>query len=154
VWGDLRESGGRRLRQPGHGPDLARQPRVHARIHEVVEQPGLAVRGNTGIVWSDVRPASWKQHRKGTTMGFKQTPTHRNGKGSYHQIGLVRGQFGNVPMDKWLSFIKDTGFDGWEEASWELDLRKCDTDAGAAAYAKERVALAQKHGLEIFTVAV
>jgi sugar phosphate isomerase/epimerase len=87
-------------------------------------------------------------------MGFKQTPTHKNGKGSYHQIGLVRGQFGNVPMDKWLQFLKDVGFDGWEEASWELDLRKCDTDAGAAAYAKERVALAQKHGLEIFTVAV
>jgi sugar phosphate isomerase/epimerase len=87
-------------------------------------------------------------------MGFKQTPTHKNGKGSYHQIGLVRGQFGNVPMDKWVAFLKDVGFDGWEEASWELDLRQCDSDAGAAAYAKERVALAQKHGLEIFTVAV
>jgi sugar phosphate isomerase/epimerase len=86
-------------------------------------------------------------------MGFKQTPTHRNGKASYHQIGLVRGQFGNVPMDQWLTFVKDAGFDGWEEASWELDLRKCDTDGGAAAYAKERVALAQKHGLEIFTIA-
>src|SRR5215471_15979603 len=86
-------------------------------------------------------------------MGFKQTAAHRNGKGSFHQIGLVRGQFGNVPMDKWLQFIKDTGFDGWEEASWELDLRKCDTDAGAAAYAKERVDLAKQHGLEIFTVA-
>jgi sugar phosphate isomerase/epimerase len=87
-------------------------------------------------------------------MAFKQTSTHRFGKGSYHQIGLVRGQFGNVPMDKWLSFLKDTGFDGWEEASWELDLRKCDSDSAAEAYAKERVALAQKHGLEIFTVAV
>ncbi|HEX5273106.1 MAG TPA: sugar phosphate isomerase/epimerase [Gemmataceae bacterium] len=87
-------------------------------------------------------------------MGFKQTPTHKNGKGSYHQIGLVRGQFGNVPMDKWVGFLKDVGFDGWEEASWELDLRQCDSDAAAAAYAKERVALAQKHGLEIFTVAV
>ena len=29
-------------------------------------------------------------------MGFKQTATHRFGKASYHQIGLVRGQFGNV----------------------------------------------------------
>ncbi len=55
-------------------------------------------------------------------MGYKQTPTHRFGKGSYHQIGLVRGQFGNVPMDQWLKFVQDTGFDGWEEASWELDL--------------------------------
>ena len=86
-------------------------------------------------------------------MGFKQTATHRFGKGSYHQIGLVRGQFGNVPEAGWIKFIADTGFDGWEEASWELDLRQCDTDAGAAAYAKERVDLAKKHGLEIFTVA-
>src|SRR5262249_33865809 len=43
---------------------------------------------------------------------------------------------------------------GWEEASWELDLNRCATDAGAEAYAKERVELAKKHGLEIFTVAV
>jgi sugar phosphate isomerase/epimerase len=86
-------------------------------------------------------------------MGFKQTATHRNGKGSFHQIGLVRGQFGNVPMDAWVKFLADTGFDGWEEASWELDLRKCDSDDGAAAYAKSRHDLAKKHGLEIFTVA-
>ncbi|HEV8060224.1 MAG TPA: sugar phosphate isomerase/epimerase [Gemmataceae bacterium] len=86
-------------------------------------------------------------------MGFKQTSEHRFGKGSFHQIGLVRGQFGNVPMDQWLSFIEKAGFDGWEEASWELDLGRCSTDAGAEAYAKERVALAKKHGLEIFTVA-
>ena len=75
-------------------------------------------------------------------MGFKQTATHRYGKGSYHQIGLVRGQFGNMPYEPWVKFVQDAGFDGWEEASWELDLRKCDTDAGAAAYAAERVALA------------
>ena len=86
-------------------------------------------------------------------MGFKQTSEHRFGKGSFHQIGLVRGQFGNVPMDQWLSFIEKAGFDGWEEASWELDLSRCATDAGAEAYAKERVALAKKHGMEIFTVA-
>jgi sugar phosphate isomerase/epimerase len=86
-------------------------------------------------------------------MGFKQTATHKNGKGSFHQIGLVRGQFGNVPEGDWLPFIAGAGFDGWEEASWELDLRRCDTDAGAADYARERVALAKKHGLEIFTVA-
>ena len=86
-------------------------------------------------------------------MGFKQTPEHRYGKGSYHQVGLVRGQFGNVPMDKWLQFVRDVGFDGWEEASWELDLNRCSTDAGAEAYAKERVELAKRHGLEIFTIA-
>ena len=86
-------------------------------------------------------------------MGFKQTPEHRFGKGSYHQIGLVRGQFGNVPEAEWIKFIAESGFDGWEEASWELDLRRCDTDEGAAAYARERVDLARKHGMEIFTVA-
>ena len=86
-------------------------------------------------------------------MGYKQTSEHRFGKGSYHQVGLVRGQFGNVAEEKWVPFLKDAGFDGWEEASWELDLDKCATDAGAEAYAKERVALAKKHGLEIFTVA-
>ncbi len=86
-------------------------------------------------------------------MGFKQTPVHRNGKGSFHQIGLVRGQFGNVNFAEWVKFLQTSGFDGWEEASWELDLRKCDTDTGAAAYAQERVAIAKAHGLEIFTVA-
>ena len=86
-------------------------------------------------------------------MGFHQTPAHKNGKGSFHQIGLVRGQFGNVPEPQWLKFIQESGFDGWEEASWELDLRRCDTDAGAAAYAKERADLAKVHGLEIFSVA-
>jgi sugar phosphate isomerase/epimerase len=86
-------------------------------------------------------------------MGHKQTETHRYGKGSYHQIGLVRGQFGGVPMDKWVRFVQETGFDGWEEATWELDLSRCDTDAGAEACARERVDLAKKHGLEIFTVA-
>jgi sugar phosphate isomerase/epimerase len=87
------------------------------------------------------------------TVGYRQTAEHRFGKGSYHQIGLVRGQFGNVPMDQWLKFLQDTGFDGWEEASWELDLRQCDNDAGAEAYARQRVDRAKKHGLEIFTVA-
>ncbi|MFM7113414.1 MAG: hypothetical protein ACKO26_19925 [Planctomycetota bacterium] len=39
-------------------------------------------------------------------MGFHQTKTHRNGKGSFHQIGLVRGQFGNVPFDQWVGFLQ------------------------------------------------
>jgi len=86
-------------------------------------------------------------------MGFKQTQQHRFGKASYHQIGLVRGQFGGVPEGQWLQFIADVGFDGWEEASWELDLRRCDTDEGAASYARERVEIARKLKLEIFTVA-
>jgi sugar phosphate isomerase/epimerase len=86
-------------------------------------------------------------------MGHHQTAQHRSGKHSYHQIGLVRGQFGNVPEDPWLDWIAKTGFDGWEEASWELDLARCGDDAGAKAYAEERVAKAKKHGLEIFSLA-
>jgi sugar phosphate isomerase/epimerase len=86
-------------------------------------------------------------------MGHHQTAQHRSGKHSYHQIGLVRGQFGNVPEDQWLDWIAKTGFDGWEEASWELDLARCGDDAGAKAYAEERVAKAKKHGLEIFSLA-
>lgn len=86
-------------------------------------------------------------------MGFKQTTEHRYGKTSFHQIGLVRGQFGDIPEDDWIKFIGETGFDGWEEASWELDLDRCATDQGAEAYANERLAKAKQHGLEIFTVA-
>ncbi|HEV7223411.1 MAG TPA: hypothetical protein VGN42_11965, partial [Pirellulales bacterium] len=58
-------------------------------------------------------------------MGHRQTKQHRGGKHSHHQIGLVRGQFGNVPEDAWLDWIAKTGFDGWEEATWELDLSRC-----------------------------
>ena len=87
-------------------------------------------------------------------MGFKQTAKHRFGKGSYHQIGLVRGQFGNVPEDQWLKFV--AGHRLRRLGRGQLGTRPAPaatTDAGAAAYAKERVDLAKKHGLEIFTVA-
>jgi sugar phosphate isomerase/epimerase len=86
-------------------------------------------------------------------VGHRQTPEHRSGKHSHHQIGLVRGQFGNVPEEQWLGWIADVGFDGWEEASWELDLARCGDDDGARAYASERVALAKDRGLEIFSLA-
>ena len=86
-------------------------------------------------------------------MGHHQTREQRHGRHSYHQIGLVRGQFGNVPEDKWLGWLAETGFDGWEEASWELDLGRCATDDGAKAYAAERVGKAKSHGLEIFSIA-
>jgi sugar phosphate isomerase/epimerase len=87
-------------------------------------------------------------------MGFKQTAAHKNGNGSFHQIGLVRGQFGNIPHAQWIKFIADAGFDGYEAASWELNLRDADTDAGAAAMAGKMVDEAKANGLEIFTVAV
>jgi sugar phosphate isomerase/epimerase len=87
-------------------------------------------------------------------MGFQQTVKHRYGKHSYHQIGLVRGQFGDISEDDWLKFIATAGFDGWEEAGWELDLHHCHTDKGAEEYAQKRLAMARQLGLEIFTIAV
>lgn len=87
-------------------------------------------------------------------MGYRQTSTHRSGKRSYHQIGLVRGQFGDIPYGEWLDFIAEEGFDGWEEAGWELELDRAKDDAGAQAYAKERAQEAKSRGLEIFTIAV
>jgi sugar phosphate isomerase/epimerase len=87
------------------------------------------------------------------SVGHQQTKQHRPGKHSHHQIGLVRGQFGNVPEGKWLEWIAATGFDGWEEASWELDLARCGDDAGAKAYAEERVAQARRLDMEIFSIA-
>src|SRR5262249_39857764 len=110
----------------------------------------LAAAANASIVSGGHLPALTQRT---STMGYKQTSPHRFGKGSYHQIGLVRGQFGNVPINQWLQFLKETGFDGWEEASWELDVARCATDADAEKYARERLDLAKKHGLEIFTVA-
>jgi sugar phosphate isomerase/epimerase len=86
-------------------------------------------------------------------LGHHQTREHRRGRQSYHQIGLVRGQFGNVPEGQWLAWLAEAGFDGWEEASWELDLGRAGTDKGAQEYAAERVAKAKRHGLEIFSVA-
>lgn len=86
-------------------------------------------------------------------MGHSQTPEPRYGKGSFHQIGLVRGQFGDVPEDEWLDFIAKAGFDGWEEATWELDLSRCQTDEDAKSYAEERVGKAKSRGMEIFTLA-
>jgi sugar phosphate isomerase/epimerase len=86
-------------------------------------------------------------------VGHHQTAEHRPGKHSHHQIGLVRGQFGNVPEDAWLDFIQQVGFDGWEEASWELDLSRCANNDGAKQYAAERVAKAKDRGLEIFSLA-
>ena len=85
-------------------------------------------------------------------MGYKQTAEHRSGRNSYHQVGLVRGQFGDIDYDEWIDFIADAGFDGWEEASWELELDRCSDDESAAAYAAERVEKAKTRGLEIFSI--
>ncbi len=72
---------------------------------------------------------------------------------SHHLIGLVRGQFGDIPEAEWLDFIAAAGFDGWEEASWELDLSACDAPAAAEACAADRLAVARGRGLVILSVA-
>jgi hypothetical protein len=86
-------------------------------------------------------------------MGFSQTKTHRQGQQSWHQIGLVRGQFGDIQEDEFLDFLSAEKFDGWEEASWELPLDQCCDDTGAKKLAESRIAKARKHNLEIFSVA-
>ena len=40
-------------------------------------------------------------------MGYKQTTPHRFGKGSYHQVGLVRGEL--VWPHTYGNFSKDRG---------------------------------------------
>jgi sugar phosphate isomerase/epimerase len=85
-------------------------------------------------------------------IGFRQTSEHRGGKGSHHQISIVRGQFCDVPQPEFLDFIAKAGFDGWEEASWELGLDRCRDDVGAESVAKERVREARARGLEIVSI--
>jgi sugar phosphate isomerase/epimerase len=87
--------------------------------------------------------------------GFSQTEKHQVGDNGYYQVGLVRGQFGAMPKADWLDGIDSIGFDGYEEASWELDLARCATDDGAAEYAKELIdqAHAGGRGLQIFSLA-
>ena len=87
-------------------------------------------------------------------MGHRQTSEHRAGKASHHQIGLVRGQFGDVPRRDWLAFLSKTGFDGYEECSWLIDLDRCENDAGASALADEWLDEMRGTGLEIFALSV
>jgi len=59
-----------------------------------------------------------------------------------NEIGLVRGQFGGVPEEKWIKFIAEAGFDGWEEAAWELDLRDDDGPSRSRAHYPTAAAIA------------
>ena len=87
-------------------------------------------------------------------MGFKQTATAPLRQG----VATTRSAWSAASSAtcRWPSGSSSSptpASTAGRKRRWELDLRKCDTDAGAAAYAKERVDLAKKHGLEIFTVA-
>jgi hypothetical protein len=67
----------------------------------------------------------------GDDMGFHQTKTHRAGKHSYHQIGLVRGQFGDIPVrigeNRWI--VRLYGPNG--ETSEEVFTRLVGTEMNA-----------------------
>lgn len=86
-------------------------------------------------------------------MGHHQTPEHRQGRGSWHQIGLVRGQFGDMPMEEWMKIVRTFGFDGYEAASWELPLGEPMEDDAVKELARETYAAAKRHDLGIFSVA-
>lgn len=88
-------------------------------------------------------------------MGFCQTTKHENGKGSFHQVGLVRGQFGAVPEEQWFDFVQKAGYDGIEEAGWELALGECTTPEAALKFAQKRLAkINNRRKLSVFTVAM
>jgi len=88
--------------------------------------------------------------------GFCQMKSgkHEPGQFGYFPLGLVRGQFGAMRMDYWLQFLKENGFDGYEHASWELELGRCADNDGAKAYAEMLYQDAQAFGLKIFSLAV
>ncbi|PIR93172.1 hypothetical protein COT99_02150 [Candidatus Falkowbacteria bacterium CG10_big_fil_rev_8_21_14_0_10_43_10] len=90
-------------------------------------------------------------------MGFKQTPKHVNGNGSFHQIGIVQGQMCG-PYPNRLDFLKvvgknGIGFDAVELAGWTLDLAVSATNEGAEAHAKALLQECQNEGLIIATIA-
>ena len=85
--------------------------------------------------------------------GFRQTRVHVSGKKSHHQIGLVQGQFGRLPLTAFLDKLVEFGFDGFELASWGVDLSRAATLDGAKALAGEIMAEVSARGLAIFSVA-
>lgn len=87
-------------------------------------------------------------------MGHQQTEIHRPGRSSYHQIGLVRGQYGDLPLGDWLRFVSKSGFDGYEECSWLCELDRCGSYEDAIVYAKELLKRVSKANLEIFALSV
>lgn len=90
-------------------------------------------------------------------VAFRQTREHVRGKYSYHQIACFTGQpissfDGN--LEALLRFMGETAkLDAVELASWQLGLRRADTDEGAKAYAAELIALCKKYGLDIVSLA-
>ena len=87
-------------------------------------------------------------------MGHRQTAQHRKGRDSYHQVGLVRGQFGDIEHGDWIKFLNKAGFDGYEECSWLCELDRCDSYERAGEYATELLKKVRRGDLEIFALSV
>src|SRR4051794_11656326 len=67
----------------------------------------LAAYGSAAAAWiHSCRVPTHSTRNEALSMGFHQTDAHKNGKGSYHQIGLVRGQFGGVHEGTWIQFLQ------------------------------------------------
>lgn len=73
---------------------------------------------------------------------------------SFHPIGLVRGQFGDVPLDSWLEYLVTTGFDGYEEGSWLIDLASCGNEDKAKLVTREWLDKVHGAGLQVFALSV
>lgn len=73
---------------------------------------------------------------------------------SFHPIGLVRGQFGDVPLERWLAFLKESGFDGYEEGSWLIDLASCVNEDKAKLVTYELLDKVHHSGLKVFALSV
>lgn len=97
-------------------------------------------------------------------MGFKQTPNHVSGRGSFHQVGVSMGQLlADYSFDKLLPVLgnseglddksKALNLDHVELAGWTLDLPRAVNPEGAKAVASEVLAKCQKFGLDIVSIA-
>ena len=88
---------------------------------------------------------------------FRQTPEHVPGKYSFHQVAGFTGQpigcFGGQ-LEPLLKFMADEAkLDGVELSTWDLDLRRADTDEGARAYAKGLVDSCATYNLTVVSLA-
>lgn len=90
-------------------------------------------------------------------MPFRQTSSHVRGKHSYHQVGAFTGQLMGPfkgDLKALLRFMgEELNLDSVEPSTWDLDLRRADTDEGARDYAKELVETCSGFGLAIVSLA-
>ena len=86
-------------------------------------------------------------------MGFKQTASTATARARTTRSASSAASSATCPRRSGSSSSPTPASTAGRRRAGNSTCASCDTDAGAAAYAKERVDLAKKHGLEIFTVA-